>query len=97
MNSYTVDSFILDESLEVKSVKTVLDATASKSGENLENVLITYMEKYKIVYNLTHIIYQRLNHINYHYEIKIRNPKKTKTKVLIRLWLGPLKNEVDAG
>ena len=95
-NSYTVDDFILSDDLEVSSVKTVLSQAATKSGQNLKNILITHLEKSKIVYHTTsNIFYQRLNHVNFHYEINLKNPRKKTGKVIIRLWLGPLMKEKD--
>ena len=57
--------------------------------EHQENILITHNEKAEIVQDEdTKISYDRLNHVPFSYRISIKNPRKVKKKVIVRLWLG---------
>ena len=43
----------------------------------------------------TSITYQRLNHKDFMYKMNIKNTRMVKRKVIVRLWLGILKEEHD--
>ena len=68
----------------------------AKTEEDVRNLLITHWEKKTLQYNQdTSIIYERLNHLDFKYEIQVRNQHKVKRKVFIRLWLGLLRDQTD--
>ena len=68
----------------------------AKTEEDVRNLLITHWEKKTLQYTQdTSIIYNRLNHLDFKYEIQVRNKNKVKRKVFIRLWLGLLKDQTD--
>ena len=86
---YTRDDFQLSDDLEVISVNTMME-------NGRKDILITHFEEAKIEHDAeTPITYYRLNHINYKYQIRIRNPKRVAKKVFIRVWLGILSDEND--
>ena len=88
---YTREDFQLSDDIEVMSVNTMME-----DGRKTQNILITHFEEAKIEHDAeTPITYNRLNHINYKYQIHIRNPKRLTKKVFIRLWLGILSDEND--
>ena len=78
------------------SVSTVMSRSLAKTEEDVKNLLITHWEKKTLQYKRdTSIIYNRLNHLDFKYEIQVRNKNKVKRKVFIRLWLGLLKDQTD--
>ena len=106
--SYTNRDFLLSDdvrevttqlNLELFSTFSVSSVTTLLLGINpagLENILFTHMEPHRI--NLdweTTIEYQRINHVAYKYRIKINNPRGTRKKVMIRLWLGLATDKQD--
>ena len=106
--SYTNEDFKLSDdvrevttqlNLELFSTFSVSSVTTLLTEVNpagLENILFTHMEPHRI--NLdweTTIEYQRINHVAYKYRIKINNPRGTRKKVMIRLWLGLATDKQD--
>ena len=77
-------------------MSTVMSRNLAKTEEDVRNLLITHWEKKTLQYKQdTSIIYERLNHLDFKYEIQLRNKNKVKRKVFIRLWLGLLKDQTD--
>ena len=77
-------------------MSTVMSRNLAKTEEDVRNLLITHWEKKTLQYKRdTSIIYNRLNHLDFKYEIQVRNKNKVKRKVFIRLWLGLLKDQTD--
>ena len=80
----------------MKGVSTVMSRSLAKTEEDVRNLLITHWERKTLQYAPdTSIIYDRLNHLDFKYEIQVRNKNKVKRKVFIRLWLGLLKDQTD--
>ena len=78
------------------SVSTVMSRSLAKTEEDVKNLLITHWERKTLQYKPdTSIKYDRLNHLDFKYEIQLRNKNKVKRKVFIRLWLGLLKDQTD--
>ena len=66
------------------------------TAKHQENILITHNEKAEIVQDeATKISYDRLNHVPFSYRISIKNPRKVKKKVIVRLWLGLSSDDKD--
>ena len=80
----------------MKGVSTVMSRSLAKTEEDVRNLLITHWERKTLQYAPdTSIIYDRLNHLDFKYEIQLRNKNKVKRKVFIRLWLGLLRDQTD--
>ena len=78
------------------SVSTVMSRSLAKTEEDVKNLLITHWERKTLQYKPdTSIVYDRLNHLDFKYEIQVRNQHKVKRKVFIRLWLGLLRDQTD--
>ena len=74
----------------------MMSRSLAKTEEDVRNLLITHWERKTLQYAPdTSIIYDRLNHLDFKYEIQVRNKNKVKRKVFIRLWLGLLKDQTD--
>ena len=85
-----MNDFELPPGIEVQNISTVLESTG------VENQLFTVWEKVTIHHSEdSDITYSRVNHEDFMYKITILNPKQIKDNVIIRLWLGQLKNEDD--
>ena len=70
-------------------MRTLIRARDAGTRKHLENILITHNERANIVQDeATKISYDRLNHVPFRYQISIKNPKKVKKKIIVRLWLG---------
>ena len=83
----------LFSTFSVSSVTTLLSDTDSTGTEN---ILFTYMADHLInLDSKTTIIYQRINHQRYKYHIKINNPRGSRRKVIVRLWLGLATDKQD--
>ena len=108
LQPYTIEDFSLADdvrevttqlNLELFSTFSVSSVTTLLSDINpagTENILFTHMEDHQI--NLdshTKIIYQRINHTPYKYRIKINNPRGSRRKVIVRLWLGLATDKQD--
>ena len=77
-------------------MSTVMSRNLAKTEEDVRNLLITHWEKKTLQYKRdTSIIYNRINRLDFKYEIQVRNKNKVKRKVFIRLWLGLLKDQTD--
>ena len=84
----------LFSTFSVSSVSTLLLDHINPAG--LENILFTYMADHLInLDSKTTIIYQRINHQRYKYRIKINNPRGSRRKVIVRLWLGLATDKQD--
>ena len=78
------------------SVKTVIADESFPTKLDSTNYLFTFWEKAKIKYATTsNILYKRLNHVDFRYELHVRNPGKVAKKVMFRIWLGLLSDEKD--
>ena len=78
--------FELSGGLKVLEVKTILDKKELKTQNNIENILVTFAEK--AIVGDKHHKYDRINHHNYKYQIKLANPQKSSKKVIVRIYLG---------
>ena len=77
-------------------MRTLIRARDAGTRKHLENILITHNEKADIVQDeATKINYDRLNHIPFTYQISIKNPRKVRKKVIVRLWLGLSSDDKD--
>ena len=101
LQPYTIEDFKLSDDVRevttqlnlelfstfsVSSVTTLLSDTDSAG---MENILFTYRQTHQV--NLdseTKVNYERINNWPYKYRIKINNPRGTRNKVMVRLWLG---------
>ena len=93
---YREKDFELSNGLEIMSVKTVIADESFPTKLDSTNYLFTFWEKAKIKYATTsNILYKRLNHVDFRYELHVRNPGKVAKKVLFRIWLGLLSDEKD--
>ena len=91
--SYKKEDFILSDGIRILSVKTVIEKANSLTKTDLENFLITHWEKKTLNYKTTTpITYNRINHIEFKYKIKLQNENRTKRKVIFRIWLGLLES-----
>ena len=89
-----MNDFEVGDDIEIVSVKTVVDKSIAKTVDDVENILITYWEKAKINYETTSkIYYKRMNHLEFKYQLNIRNPTQIRRKVIFRIWLGILADE----
>jgi len=85
---YGKNDFFLGNQLSLASVN------ANIRNYNRKNVLISFRENTVINHQDDHIIrYQRLNHLNFVFNIRLRNPYGVKRKVIIRLWLAKKKDK----
>ena len=93
---YRESDFEVSDGVELVGVNTVIDKSFAKTKKDLTNKLITFWESAKIKYwTKSNIFYRRLNHIQFRYELRIRNPGKVTRKVMLRIWLGLLSDEKD--
>ena len=93
---YRESDFELSNGLEIISVKTVIADESFSTKLDTPNYLYTFWEKAKIKYATTsNILYKRLNHVDFRYELHVRNPGKVAKKVMFRIWLGLLSDEKD--
>ena len=68
----------------------------AKTEEDVRNLLITHWEQKKLQHDqISSIVYNRLNHLDFKYEIQVRNKNKVKGKVFVRIWLGILRDKTD--
>ena len=108
LQPYTIEDFSLaDDVREVTtqlnlelfstfSVSSVTTLLTEVNPAGLENILFTYMADHLInLDSKTTIIYQRINHQRYKYHIKINNPRGSRRKVIVRLWLGLATDKQD--
>merc|ERR1719153_1708739 len=93
---YQESDFALYDGVEVESVNTVMSKNLAKTEEDVKNFLITHWERKKIQLRPdSSIKYNRINHLDFKYEIQVRNKDRVKRKVFVRLWLGLLKDQTD--
>ena len=93
---YTEVDFRLSAGVEVVSVNTVMDKNTAATKKNVKNLLVTHWETKYIQHDaVSSITYDRLNHLDFKYQIQVKNKNQNKRKVFIRLWLGTLKDQSD--
>ena len=93
---YKVAEFELSDGVEVVSVNTVMDKEKAATEKDVKNLLITHWEHKEIRHDQESTIsYNRLNHLDFKYQIQIKNKNHEKGKVFIRLWLGIPKDPFD--
>ena len=91
-----MEDFKLSEGIEVVGVNTVLGKEILDTKHHIPDILITHWETKEIEHDSqTPIRYKRINHKEFKYQIHIKNPRRVKKKVLIRLWLGILNRQND--
>jgi len=96
LTPYGERDFDLSDNLEIVRVNTLVHKSTAKTKNDAKNILITYVENALIKYETTsNIFYRRLNHMDFKYELQIKNPKGVRKKVMFRIWLGILANEKD--
>ena len=72
----------------------MIDKAVAKTNEDIKNILITCWETATIKYHTSStIFYKRINHLNYKYELTIKNAKNIKRKMMFRIFLGILEDE----
>ena len=68
----------------------------AETNNDVRNTLITYSEKAEIKYQATTtIFYNRINHLDFKYELSIKIPKQVFRKIMFRIFLGTLDNETS--
>ena len=83
---YSYYDFNLGDGVRVIGVRTHFRDT---DGRHQQNKLITYNERASIQYSEhSDIIYNRVNHVDFRFQVMVRNPRNIRKKVIIRLWLG---------
>lgn len=88
-DGYTKEDFVLSDGIKVLSINTLIEKETSSTKSDLENFLITHWEKKNLNYGGgSSISYDRRNHVDFKYKIKLLNANGTKRKVFFRLWLG---------
>jgi len=93
---YRLEDFTLSSGIEVVSVNTEMERSILSTNTEIKNVLITHWETVVINHDEdTPIRYRRHSHKDFKYQIQIRNTRRTRRKVTIRLWLGILRNRND--
>ena len=60
-----------------------MDKSQVGTRNHVENILVTYEEDAATGMK----IYNKINHKDYTYQIKISNPQRTIKKVIVRIWL----------
>ena len=94
LSKYVLEDFSLQNDVEVESIKTVMDKGQLSTNEDIENVLVTVNEESTVRHHEgNEIQYTRINHLEFKYQLKIKNPQKITKKVILRIWLGPVTNE----
>lgn len=89
---YNKEDFDVRGNIEVGGISTIL----THKEVTLTNQLVTYMEvKSAKIREEVIVKYNRLNHLPFKSKIKIINQKKSKTKIMVRIFLAALKNEDD--
>ena len=90
---YQESDFSLTNGVELESIRTIVDNEAARTSRNLANILITYAETANIAHGTrSRITYNRINHIRYRYQLTISNTRNARSKVMVRIWLGPLRD-----
>ena len=93
---YGLADFQLSNGIEVVGVHTVLSKNILSTNRDIKDVLITHWDTVTINHNPeTPIKYRRIGHKDFKYQIQIRNSRRIKRKVFIRLWLGILERQND--
>ena len=96
ISSNTERDFHISDDIEVVNIRTVLKKTVAETDEDVKNILITFWENAQIKYETTStIFYKRLNHMEFTYELTVRNPKRRGRKVIFRIFLGILADETN--
>ena len=95
LSSYTERDFHISDDIEVINIKTVVEKTVAETDEDVQNILITFWENSQIKYNISTIFYKRLNHMEFTYELTVRNPKMIGRNVIFRIFLGILEDETN--
>ena len=80
---YTRRDFTLSDGLKVLDVKTIMDKSQVGTRNDVENILVTYDEDAATGMKT----YNKINHKDYTYQIRISNPQRTIKKVIVRIWL----------
>ena len=93
---YTEADFSLSAGVEVVSVNTVMDKNTAATEREIKNLLVTHTETKHIQHDeVSSITYDRLNHLDFKYQIRVKNNNQNRRKVFIRLWLGVLEDQSD--
>merc|ERR1712142_427 len=93
---YTQNDFPLHDGVEVVNVATMMSKNLANTEDDVRNMLITHWEHKTIHHSESSTIsYDRLNHLDFKYEIQVKNTNKITENVYIRLWLGIMTNKDD--
>ena len=84
-NPYTRENFTLSDGLKVLEIKTILDKKHVGTKNDIENTLVTYQEKAPRGTRKQN--YNKINHKDFKYLIKMENRKGVTNKVIVRIWL----------
>lgn len=97
--AYDQTNFPLADGVEVKDIFTIMKKKATGSKKNLKNILSTFKEESNVAHHRkddagmngdASVLYTRLNHLPFEYKIVLKNPLKSKKKVIVRIWLAYL-------
>ena len=73
-----------------------MEKAVAETDEDVANILITFWENAQIKYETTStIFYKRLNHLEFKYELTVKNPKMVGKKVMFRIFLGILADDAN--
>merc|ERR1719309_1021189 len=90
---YTSNDFDLTSGVGIAEVKTIVSNGDASTSRDVENILFTHWENAQILHSAdTPITYNRLNHIQFKYSMKLLNKEEAQQNVLIRIFLGQLKD-----
>ena len=96
ISRYRLEDFTLSSGIEVVSVNTEMERSILSTNTEIKDVLITHWETVVVNHDEdTPIRYRRHSHEDFKYQIQIRNTRRARRKVTIRLWLGILRNRND--
>ena len=97
-HKYGIKDFKLENGVKVQEISTIVDAKDAPeiTNQNLQNTLITFEEVAEIRHHReSRIRYERMNHLPFKYQIKLENSQLAVKKIIIRIFLGLLKEDSD--
>merc|ERR1711974_3280 len=83
--AYKKEDFVLSGEVAFESVEVWMERKPNK-----QNLLLTHWENATLPHRDDYVIeYKRINHYDFKFLLKMRNPNRVEKKVIIRLWLVP--------
>lgn len=82
----------VDDDLEMKAIST----TMMHKEHKLTDRLVTHMEDYRItIRDDIFVHYKRMNYVDFKWKLEIKNPQRSKKKVMIRIFLAAPRDAED--